>query len=231
MSALANWRLCPTFSIVQAAFLFCGRDPSHIKRHTEDQEKFQPQGYVPVRTSLLNAVVANLLPAQVRYESYEDGPSTEIDIHTTQIAKRDLDNFFDLGDVEGYFFGETHNSGRASGATAKMPPKLNAALRAWTAVTSDSRLTRGKSPKQALKDWLVEHAAELGLHKPDGQINKAGIAEICKVANWKPEGGATRTPEPLPDRSQPPPPRPPTIEQEARESFAYAADLDDEIPF
>jgi hypothetical protein len=196
MSALVYWGLCPTFSIVQAAFLFCGSDPSSIDRQSEYQVNFQPHGYVPAKTSLLNAVAVGLLPAQTRYIGYEDGPSNEIDIHTTQIARRDLDDFFDGSPVPGHFFGRRNNSDGPEGATSPLPPKLNAAMRAWTAVTSDPRLTWGKSPKHALRAWLSDHAEELGLLKQDGELNKAGIEEICKVANWKPEGGATPTPGP-----------------------------------
>lgn len=176
---------------------------------------------MPVRTSLLNAVVAGLLTAEVRYEYYEDGPSSEIDIHETRIARRDLDNFFDAGPVPGHFFGRRSNNVVGAGDAGQMPSKLNAALKAWAAVSSDPLLVRGKTPKQALKAWLVEHADELGLRKRNGELNAAGIDEICKVANWKPEGGATPTPVPLPVRA------PAQIE----DFSIVAADLDDEIPF
>lgn len=219
MNPLAYWTLCPTFSIVQAAFLFCGRDPSHIDRHTEAQVQNLPEGYVPVRTALLNAINRGLLPADVQYEWYDGERSSIVDIHATQIAKEDLDRFFSGVPIPGHFFGDRGTGLGVAGANAQLPPKLNAALRAWTAVTSDPRLMRGKSPKQALRGWLVEHAAELGLLKRDGGLNEAGIEEVCKVANWKPEGGATPTPSAL----TPPVPR---------EGLAEcASEPDDELPF
>ena len=52
----------------------------------------------------------------------------------------------------------------------------------------------GKTPKQALLKWLGEHAAEFELAGEDGKPNESGIEEIAKVANWKPEGGAPKTP-------------------------------------
>lgn len=225
MNALAFWGLCPTFSIVQAAFLFCGRDPSDIDRQNEWKTDFHPIGYVPVKTSLLNAVTTGRLKSQIRFEYHEEhGPSDDVDIHYTQIAREDLDEFFDKGGIPGHFFGRGFKPAGASGATAQLPPKLNAALRAWTAVTSEPRLLRGKSPKQAMRAWLVEHADELGLRKRDGEINEAGIQEICKVANWRPEGGATPTPEPLP-----PPPMPAPVQ--ATDYSTYDPSLEDEIPF
>ena len=114
-----------------------------------------------------------------------------------------------------------------------MPPKLAAAIKAWSAVSGYPARLRGKSPKQAIADWLVENAGTLGLHNRDGSINRTGIEEICKVANWKPGGGATPTPAlatlaPVaaarPLIRLPPPPA-----ESVRRDFS--ADLDDEIPF
>src|SRR5262249_53613236 len=73
-------------------------------------------------------------------------------------------------------------------------PKLAAANAAWKAVTSDPRRSRGKSPKQALTQWLTEHAKESGLLNKDGTPNATGIEEVAKVANWQPAGGAPATP-------------------------------------
>lgn len=69
-------------------------------------------------------------------------------------------------------------------------PKLAAAVRAWQAVTDPGT----KTPKQATEKWLLEHAAEFSLTDEEGDPNKQGIKEVAKVANWKPLGGAPRTP-------------------------------------
>ena len=224
MDALAYWGLSPSFSIVQAAFLFCGSDPSNIDWQSEQKKERQPEGYVPVKISLINAVSAGLLQAKILYCIYDGETTNDIDVHNTQIEKRDLDEFFDKGGVPGHFFGRRSNNAIDAGGAGQLPLKLNAALKAWAAVSSDPLLVRGKSPKQALKTWLVEHADELGLRKRDGELNEAGIQEICKVANWRPEGGATPTPAALP---APLAPAPALMEG----TSADASDLDDEIPF
>jgi hypothetical protein len=72
--------------------------------------------------------------------------------------------------------------------------KLAAAVRAWNEVTADPESLNGKTPKKALEVWLRKHANEYGLTNDDGNPNKLGIQEICKVANWKPAGGASPTP-------------------------------------
>lgn len=69
-------------------------------------------------------------------------------------------------------------------------PKLAAAVRAWQAVTDAGK----KSPKQALDKWLREHAAEFNLTSEEGKPIETAIEECSKVANWKPGGGATKTP-------------------------------------
>lgn len=222
MEASEYWALCPTFSVAQAAFLFCGRDPSSLDSQSEHKLGMNLPGYVPVRISLVNAISVGDLEAKISYVYYgEEGYSSEIDIHHTQIKKADLDDFFDKGGVPGRFFGRRFNNAVGAGGAGQMPLKLNAALKAWAAVSSDPLLVRGKTPKQALKAWLVEHADELGLRKRDGELNAAGVDEICKVANWKPEGGATPTPVALPA------PAPAQVE----DFSTYAANLDDEIPF
>lgn len=68
--------------------------------------------------------------------------------------------------------------------------KLAAAVRAWDSVSESN----GKSIKAELESWLVQHASELGLVKPSGEINQLGIEEVAKVANWHVTGGAPKTP-------------------------------------
>jgi len=69
--------------------------------------------------------------------------------------------------------------------------KLAAAVRAWQAVTDLGSL----HPNQALQKWLRLHASEFdGLTKDDGTLNELSITEVAKVANWKPSGGAPKTP-------------------------------------
>lgn len=68
--------------------------------------------------------------------------------------------------------------------------KLAAAVLAWEAVTESN----GKSIKAELEDWLEKHAKELGLIKPCGEINKSGVWEVAKIANWDLSGGAPKTP-------------------------------------
>ena len=73
-------------------------------------------------------------------------------------------------------------------------PKLAAAIEAWNAVSADPELRRGRSVKQALNDWLRQHANKFGLTKEDGNPNEQGIEDVSKIANWDTKGGAPKTP-------------------------------------
>ena len=101
----------------------------------------------------------------------------------------------DQKNATGLFFSadEPQTPGFADNTNPFYAPKLAAAVQAWTEVTRDPVLLKSKAPKAALDKWLREHAAEFGLTNDNGNPNNQGIGEICKIANWKPEGGATPT--------------------------------------
>ncbi|WP_062469487.1 hypothetical protein [Variovorax boronicumulans] len=70
-------------------------------------------------------------------------------------------------------------------------PKLAASLVAWERAEGSPD---SKSPKETLEQILYEIAADFGLIGDDGRPNKQGIEECSKVANWRPRGGAPKTP-------------------------------------
>lgn len=74
----------------------------------------------------------------------------------------------------------------------RYPIKLAAAIKVWQAM-EDENLIRGKAVKDAMREWLESRYKELRLTWK-GEINKSGIDEVVKVANWNIEGGATKTP-------------------------------------
>ena len=234
MDDLDFWKLCSEYSIVQAALLICGALPDDLQFEVERNDNRRPAGYVAVRTALYNAIRTERLEASVLVYDDDFGGST-LNPHGTLIWFGHLNRFLKAhGMVSAFFDRPVPDMGMES-ENAGYPPKLEAAIKAWTAVTGDPARLRGKSPKQALEAWLIEHAAELGLLNRKGEPNRNGIEEICKVANWKPEGGATPTPSaakvesPARTLIKLPDPRPTERASAPRESFS--ADLDDEIPF
>lgn len=236
MDKLDYWRLCTDFTVVQAALLVCGIAPEEMQWDVERSSENQcPPGYIAIRTAFRHAINAGKLkPTKTVFQCDGAGEeSTYIDIYNTTVSASDIDRFLKQAGVISEFFDQFGEGvDLVSPHAATMPAKLNAAVKAWSAVSCDPARLRGKSPKQALELWLIENAADLGLLNRDGQLNRTGIEEICKVANWKPGGGATPTPTiPAPERSNGdistkrpmirlPPPRP-----------SFSEELDDEIPF
>lgn len=119
------------------------------------------------------------------------------DWELTTVATTDLKAWLaSRGVVTGFFFPDVDEKqpGYLEKSHLNYAPKLAAAIRAWEVVTSDTELLRGKTPKQALSKWLNEHAAAYELTNDDGMPNLTGVEEVAKVANWRPGGGASKTP-------------------------------------
>ena len=119
----------------------------------------------------------------------------EINWVDTTIDIGSLTQWLKSKNVNDSFFTDNANFvlGFADRDSSFYAPKLAAAVQAWTEVTNNPELLKNKTPKAALDKWLREHAAEYGLTNDSGNPNNQGISEICKIANWKPEGGATPT--------------------------------------
>lgn len=105
----------------------------------------------------------------------------------------------------GFFFASESSAlpGYLNPSHPRYVPRLAAAIKAWQAM-EDANLYAGKSPKQAMENWLESNYRELGLmHKKsnkkngykEGDINKTAIEEAAKIANWQEDGGAPKTPE------------------------------------
>jgi len=236
LDRLDYWKICNDFTVVQAALIVCGISPEQQQWKVErTTDSLCPPGYVAIRTALRHGLQnGSIKPTKPFYQTDDEGEETRyFDIEQTTISASEVDRF--LRSVGSYceFFDEVaRNNAPSDAVRSPMPPKLAAAVKAWEAVSSDSGRLRGRSPKQALEQWLLENAKDLGLINRGGQPNRTGIEEICKVANWKPEGGATPTPAAIEEAvgtiaaqdrplvKLPPPPPPPA-----------PWDLDDEIPF
>lgn len=72
----------------------------------------------------------------------------------------------------------------------RFPYRLAAAVQAWEAVKN----VEGQGVVGVLEAWLREHAVELGLTTRDGKPSKQAIEDTARVANWRRDGGAPKTP-------------------------------------
>jgi hypothetical protein len=212
-------------------------DPANQGSWTVENNKRHPipEGYGALRTALVNAVEKQTIEARIKYhDGYNNQSDDLIDIDNTTISVASLRGFLkEKGFQNGFFFPEgSIFEDYLDPQNAFFAPKLAAAIYAWKTVTESKDALNGKTPKQALEKWLRENANKYGLTKDDGTPNETGIQEICKIANWKPEGGAAKTPTHsiVQDNS-------PTPLQKSQKlkvfggDFVVQDDLADDIPF
>jgi hypothetical protein len=191
MKGLEFWRLCNRLSVVEAVLLFLGEDPSNYHgRNT-------PEGYEAVFKALTYDIMAGRLPAEIHiptgYCYNNEEPPPDWDMSTVLVD--DLRKWFaSRGVKDGFFFPEAPPTPYLDPQHPYYASKLAAAVTAWQAVTNDRTLLSGKSPKQALSNWLKHNANRLGLILEDGNLNETAIEEIAKIANWETRGGAPKTP-------------------------------------
>lgn len=211
MESLEYWRLCDELTIVQAALLIVGEDPAEGSEEYVLSWEFhnRPKGFNAVFAALKAAVNTKRLSANIAHSceviEYDVDKamcasdwvrSTVPNWELTTVSVVDLKAWLlNRGINTGFFFPDgCEDRDYLDPVNVNYAPKLAAAVKAWEAITSDEASLIRKTPKQALEKWLREHAIEFGLTKDDGTHNAQGIDQVAKVANWKPEGGATKTP-------------------------------------
>ena len=198
MEALDYWMLNEEFSIQETIMLSLGFLPGDRSYEMERVvASKRPKGYDALKKLLLNKIKGNQIDAKIEYVSHNDFEGTvSIDLDSTSMLRDDIIQMFrEIGFKPNFFFPiGSEDQNYVDRGHPFYAPKLAAAIAAWEAVTKDETLLNGKTPKQALQKWLREHATQFNLTKDDGNPNETGIDDICKIANWKPEGGAARTP-------------------------------------
>ncbi|WP_420723944.1 hypothetical protein [Hwanghaeella sp. LZ110] len=200
MDSYDYWRLCDRLSILQAALLMIGEDPSGEMKFVEQKAtNLRPIGYEASKEALIDWLVNDQVKGTILYETYEGDGFENFRAVDISLSRVDVESLRGLlshrGFRDGFF---VHNDSKSreylDPENEFYSPKLAAAITAWEKVTSDPTLTNGKTPKQALEKWLREHANDFGLTGSDGNPVAAAIDQIAKVTNWKPEGGASKTP-------------------------------------
>ena len=201
MESMDYWKLCDELTIVQAALLIIGIDPSSEKGcYCEEWDLHnRPQGYEAAKAAMSNALRKGTIRGHhvpiydydINGNPYGEQPNTtdcvksliEVDSLREWLTRR--------GFRTGFFFpNATDTPDYLNSNDPRFAPKLAASVCAWLAVTDSGK----KSPKQALEKWLREHAAEFGLVDDDGNPVNTAVEECSKVANWNQGGGAPKMP-------------------------------------
>ncbi|MBZ0252966.1 MAG: hypothetical protein K8I02_06455 [Candidatus Methylomirabilis sp.] len=197
---LKHWRLCRRLTIVQAALLMLDIDPSG-EHHDVEQNSvpYRPRGYEPNKIALSDALehgeIAGQATPRCEYDfdrGKGDPIEGTIDPNESHLEQVSLRNWLALRGYRSKFFDTPEPAPQEflDPSHDRYAPKLAAVVRAWQAFQE----VPGKTPKQVLEKWLREHAAEYGLCDDDGNPRTKTIEEMAKIANWKPGGGAPKTP-------------------------------------
>ncbi len=202
-NALEFWRLSEALTIFQAAMLITGHDPDAYTSEDTRNWDSVPAGYGAALNALRVAVRSGSLKAkivgEIGFDEYEvpvgEIPGT-INVDGTYIDVPSLIEYLRKRNFSTAVFGtDTASEPEYLNPACRFyARKLAAAVNAWLAVTSQTTDATGGTPKRRIDKWLRENAAAYGLTKADGTANEEGIREISKIANWRPEGGAAKTP-------------------------------------
>jgi hypothetical protein len=198
MENLEYWKLCDQLTVMQAALLMVGVDPSSevgmcCERRDSDERL---GGYDAAKTAIATGLRAKAIKGRLLTVNEGDGihPLADYSVDVTQstVEVQSLRSWLaSRGIKSGFFFPTAVDTpGYLDPRNPRFAPKLAAAIQAWEAVTDPN----GKHPKQAVIKWLREHATRLGLADEQGKPNETAIEEVAKVVNWQPGGGAPRTP-------------------------------------
>ena len=208
MEAMDYWRLCDQLTVVQAALLVVGEDPSGNLANCENWSPGdRPLGYEAAKSAISHALktgaingtkVGNKLP-EPRYDAtgnwhdrFDDGVDPEASVVEVASLRQWLGS---RGFTSGFFFPAIPEAPSYLNSRGKnYAPKLAAAIAVWQAIGSQPESMSGRSVKGAMLKWLRKHAGQYGLTKGDGSPNEQGIEEVAKIANWDPKGGAPKTP-------------------------------------
>lgn len=187
--------------------------PRRDNSTSDGLEDESPENFDAALHALVCAVERGKLKAEKRFLAeythfrYEDGdgpweaedmplslqPADKLDPSETLVDVEDLRSWLVLRGVRSEFFfpDAVDAPDYLDPSHPRYAPKLAAAVHAWQAATN----LGGKHPRQVLMKLLRESAANYpGLTDDEGKLNETGIEEAAKVANWKPTGGAPKTP-------------------------------------
>jgi len=236
MQGIDFWRLSDELTIIQAAILICGYDPTNLQNSVRYNDSNYPDGYVAIKHALSSAAKSEILKSRETKVLNEQDDNYYVDDDLALLNVDDLKKWlFSKGIRKHFFFFPEEPEGEfLSRKHPRYSPKLAAAVRAWQAM--DDNNLHAKTPKQSVMKWLRLHSTEYGLSDDDGKPMESAIEEIAKIVNWNPKGGAPSTPNEL-SSSQPTASLP--TRDGLGESFAVLSekvymdddDLTDHIPF
>ena len=197
-NTLMIWKAHERFSIHDAALLMFGIAP---EGENYNLLRFKPERDWP--TNML--AVVKLLKDQLEKEAIQgelkrlhdiNANIPDVDIEESIVEAASLRCFLKQKGIYDNFFNDEDEASASylDKTNENYAPKLAAAVNAWLEVTSDYDNHKGSTPKQKIETWLRKNAVNYDLIRDDGKQNESAITNISAIANWRPEGGASKTP-------------------------------------
>lgn len=203
--AMDVWRWCDELTVMQAALLANGLDPGVEYCYVEgwDIDK-RPGGYEAAKHAITRALLCKKIVGEVFPKTRQEFNGGEyplegtVDVTSSIVDVESLKTWLEVerGVRPAFFFPAVESKTIPDYMNLKHPrysAKLAASVKVWQAM-EDENLLRAKPIIEAMEDWLETRYQELGLVWKE-KINKTAIEECAKIANWKTEGGATKTPD------------------------------------
>ncbi|WP_375643292.1 MULTISPECIES: hypothetical protein [unclassified Bartonella] len=205
--SLKFWRLSEKLTLLQAALLIAGLNPGKCLFDNEIKPEksgiYEGGRQIPFDKTAhfrgaYNAIVQAGKEGQLKMKlSY--APFGYIDADSSYVLVEDLKEWLSSRGLYPPFFFPEDNSAETKDQKYKFQdpthpryaPKLAAIVAAWEAV---SEAEGGKTVKRTLIKWLSENAVQYKLVDDNNLPREKLIEELAAVANWKPIGGAPKTP-------------------------------------
>ncbi len=204
MDLFDYWRLCDELTVTQAAHLVVGEIPpsSPVGSAEDFGDAAQHDAQVSQKLAATESAIAialrsgkidgavipkfRLVEVMEGADEYVETPvPNSLDPGRSRVNVDSLKEWLRSKGVKSSFFLPFSDGDAAylDRAHPRYSAKLAAAVSAWQAWEE----TKGRTPKQAILAWLQVHAADFGL-------SGSAISDIATIVNWKPEGGAPKTP-------------------------------------
>jgi hypothetical protein len=198
---LEPWRICDELTLTQAMCLIFGfepYDPEELNQPFDYQSNVKIEDWdavlMALKTGLNSEEIEGII---VRFAQLSPSRETadSVDENLSIVRVNSLRLWLQKKQIASNFFLTESRSVSAAYLDPDHPnysPKMAACVSAWEAVEGQDN--SGKSTKHVLIKWLTANASRFGLVNIDGSLNKKGIEECAKVANYRPGGGAPKTP-------------------------------------
>ena len=182
------WRAVPVLTLAQAAWLLANFDPGEA----ENPSAIAPSSVRALIAALSQSISRGELEVRVHMEGTSHGfrevisKRNESDDLSVEVDREALATWADKNQLS---HGWNTSCQPTQFELSRFPREMRIAIEAHEAVRHDLAALRGKSPKQALLNWLKTNYS-------DADLSESARERIAVIANWASEGGAPRTPSP-----------------------------------